>query len=475
MKNVKKDNDKNKYSVLIALTVLAMAVAYFCINNTTARMILFLLSIGLVCVMMVFILKKQKLLRKIFKVLDESSDGNESYSGSVEERLSLLVKEKHILEGEVRKKIISEFFEGKRPESEIKNAFQELTCNASVLFVVYGKNYVSEELANKVRKTAEEHFSELAEVCFSENRSAGQLCMIINFTSSTENLKEKIERVSRKFINVLKSEFDTEADVIYGRTAESPGDLPAIYREVKETAFLCQKDGCILDSDKIAQRSCEAYNYSVDTEIGIIIYIKKGDFARAYGLIRNALDEILYQKSYPIYIIRCFMFEVAGTILKAIGETEKENGIRLGCSKNLNNIFYADSVIEMEYILKEYLKEVCECIAESNKGVASPFCEKIKQYVRENYADADMNVNAIAARFYINPAYLSNMFKRNTDIKLLDYINKVRIDEAKKLMLANPEITIEELSEKSGFKNSRTFRRIFLKYEEVSPSKFVKK
>lgn len=475
MKNVKKDNDKNKYSVLIALTVLAMAVAYFCINNMAVRTILFLLTICFVFVMMVFILKKQKLLRKLFKVLSITSKGKDMQSNSIEEKLVSLVKEKDALESELGKKNFSEFLESRIQKGEIRNIIPEPGGETGIVFVVYGKGAVSEELADKVKKTAEEHFSELAKICFSENRSAGELCMLVNFAVADKSLNEKTERVSRKFINVLKTELAADADVIYGRTTKNLSDLPDIYREVKDAVFLCQKDGCILDSEKIAQRSSEVYNYSIDTEIGIIVYIKKGDFARAYGLIRNALDEILYQKSYPIYIIRCFMFEVAGTILKAIGETEKENGIRLGCSKNLNNIFYADSVIEMEYILKEYLKEVCECIAESNKGVASPFCEKIKQYVRENYADADMNVNAIAARFYINPAYLSNMFKRNTDIKLLDYINKVRIDEAKKMILANPEITMEELSEKSGFKNSRTFRRIFLKYEEVSPSKFAKK
>ncbi len=477
MKSVKKGNKKNKYialTVLITTIVFAMVVAYFCLNNITAENILFLLAIALIFLMMAFIIKKQNELRKIFKVLDRSSKDDEMCFENFEEKLVCLVKEKDSLGIELGKKTVSEFLEGKLPASSVKNIISEFSGEKGILFVAYGKASLSDELSDKVKETAEEYFSELAEICFSQNRNTGTLCMIMNYVESTEGLKERIERVSRKFINAIKSEFGIDADVIYGRTTKNIDELPFVYREIKDTVFLCQKDGCIFDSEKIAQRSYDVYNYSVDTEIGIIIYIKKGDFARAYGMIRNELDEILYQRSYPIYIIRCFMFEIAGTILKAIGETEKENDISLGCSKNLNNIFYTDSVIEMEYILKEYLKEVCECIAENNKGVASPFCEKIKQYVRENYSDVDMNVNAIAARFYINPAYLSNMFKRNTEMKLLDYINKVRIEEAKKMMIVNPEITMEELSEKSGFKNSRTFRRIFLKYEEVAPSKFVK-
>ena len=61
-----------------------------------------------------------------------------------------------------------------------------------------------------------------------------------------------------------------------------------------------------------------------------------------------------------------------------------------------------------------------------------------------------MNVNAIAEQFLLNPAYLSNMFKRNTGIKLLEYINKVRVDESKKMMIQNPELGIEEVAEKAG-------------------------
>ena len=66
------------------------------------------------------------------------------------------------------------------------------------------------------------------------------------------------------------------------------------------------------------------------------------------------------------------------------------------------------------------------------------------------------------------------MFRKNTGVKLLDYINKVRIDEAKRLMLENPALSIEQVTEMTGFGNSRTFRRIFKSLEDMSPSQFRK-
>ncbi len=488
MKKNKRSSGKNEYIHIVVLLVLAfcsMAGIYFGFESAAVKMIIFLIAALGFTVLLSMLIQKHKQIKRLSEILKISSGREHIQKKAMTDKLenclsdllcerNELVHKVETMEQQFRIRAVTELLEGKPMDDEVSNLLPQFNGAYSILFVAYSKESFSEIKKTGVKEIAKDLFSEIANIHFAENQTGGALWMIAVFKASSDSLKDDIEKISRKFINSLKSDLNIDADVIYGRITENKDEISDVYREVKDAAFLSQKDGCIIDAEKIAKRDYDVYNYSIDTEISIIIYIKKGDFARAYGLIRNALDEILYQRSYPIYIIRCFMFEIAGTILKAIGETEKENGISLGCSKKLNDIFFTDSVIEMEHILKEYLKEVCECIAENNKGVASPFCEKIKQYVRENYADADMNVNAIAARFYINPAYLSNMFKRNTDIKLLDYINKVRVDEAKRMIIANPEITIEELSEKSGFKNSRTFRRIFLKHENISPSKFAR-
>ena len=388
------------------------------------------------------------------------------FAAKLKKLLMHFVKTKESLESRLQRRAISGLIDGKISEdiSEHLPEFSGKLCAAYVLFN-------SEVNGESVRKILAETFSQIAILHFPEEESCGRQSFVAEFFTNGES----IEKTAAKFLNELKLREKTDADIIYGKITDDLKEIADSYRRIKEAALICHKDGCVFDAEKIAARDYSIYNYTIDDEAGIMIYIKKGDFPKAYGLMRNALDAVVYQHGYPIYIIKCFMFELAGTILKAIGEIEKENGVTLGCSKNLNEIFYCDTVSSMELVLKEYLKEVCTLISDSSKVVASPICEKIKKYVRENYSDPDMNVNEIAARFYLNPAYLSNMFKRNTDMKLLDYINKVRVEEAKKLLMANRDISVEELAEKSGFKNSRTFRRTFMKFEEVAPSKFTKK
>ena len=50
-----------------------------------------------------------------------------------------------------------------------------------------------------------------------------------------------------------------------------------------------------------------------------------------------------------------------------------------------------------------------------------------KKYIEENYVQPDLNVASIAQIFGFNASYLSRLFKAETDINLIDYINECRM------------------------------------------------
>jgi YesN/AraC family two-component response regulator len=71
----------------------------------------------------------------------------------------------------------------------------------------------------------------------------------------------------------------------------------------------------------------------------------------------------------------------------------------------------------------------------------------------------------------MNPAYMSRQFKMQTGYGLLDYINKVRIEAAKKL-LKNDSDNLENIAKNVGYSNARTFTRAFVKIEGITPGKY---
>ena len=96
---------------------------------------------------------------------------------------------------------------------------------------------------------------------------------------------------------------------------------------------------------------------------------------------------------------------------------------------------------------------------------------QVKDYIQLHYADVNLNVSAIANAFGMNPSYVSRVFQKCTGCSMLDYISRLRVSQAKKLIAAGE--TVEAAAGKVGFGSTITLRRHFRKQEGRSPSEAV--
>lgn len=99
--------------------------------------------------------------------------------------------------------------------------------------------------------------------------------------------------------------------------------------------------------------------------------------------------------------------------------------------------------------------------------------ERVIEYVDANYCE-DISLSSIANLFYINPAYLGQLFKETTGILFSQYINQKRIKRAKELYIAG-KFKMYEIIEMVGYKHSEYFYRQFKKYEGITFAQFRKK
>ncbi|MGN1059550.1 MAG: helix-turn-helix domain-containing protein, partial [Clostridia bacterium] len=73
--------------------------------------------------------------------------------------------------------------------------------------------------------------------------------------------------------------------------------------------------------------------------------------------------------------------------------------------------------------------------------------------------------------FSLSRDYIARKFREKTHIRLNDYINLVRVDEAK-VQLAETNHLISDIAERVGFSNYRTFVRIFTNVTGISPKQY---
>lgn len=83
----------------------------------------------------------------------------------------------------------------------------------------------------------------------------------------------------------------------------------------------------------------------------------------------------------------------------------------------------------------------------------------------------EITVAEICSILYLDPSYLSTLFKKEVGISMKDYIQKKRIEEAK-LLLKHTDTSISEISEMLNFYSVGYFTKVFKKYTHESPKTF---
>lgn len=92
---------------------------------------------------------------------------------------------------------------------------------------------------------------------------------------------------------------------------------------------------------------------------------------------------------------------------------------------------------------------------------------KAKKFIESNYAQRT-SLSTVAAHLHVSSNYLSRVFRRETGLTLTSYIQRVRINHARRLLAEGRE-SISEIAYHVGYRNYRDFYRNFVKHENASP------
>lgn len=92
-------------------------------------------------------------------------------------------------------------------------------------------------------------------------------------------------------------------------------------------------------------------------------------------------------------------------------------------------------------------------------------------YIAAHYADADINIAAIARHIGISEGHLSHVFKKETNYTALGYLTQYRIYMARSL-LRDCRYKVYEVAEMVGYRDVAYFGSTFKKLTGMSPSEY---
>lgn len=120
---------------------------------------------------------------------------------------------------------------------------------------------------------------------------------------------------------------------------------------------------------------------------------------------------------------------------------------------------------------------------DKNRTVQSPYfsmlsCQshndeditKIEDWIRHNY-DSQIRVGFMAQKIHMGKRNFVRRFKESTGETPVQYLQKIRINAAKQ-QLENTRVSIEEITRRVGYTDTKSFRQLFKKFTSLSPSEY---
>lgn len=95
----------------------------------------------------------------------------------------------------------------------------------------------------------------------------------------------------------------------------------------------------------------------------------------------------------------------------------------------------------------------------------------LENYLLNNYSSIT-SLHEIAEKFGFTNEYLTKIFKKYTGVTPIKYITKIRINQAKQLLINQPELEIKQIGELIGYKDAFYFSRVFKSNVGVYPTDY---
>ncbi len=211
--------------------------------------------------------------------------------------------------------------------------------------------------------------------------------------------------------------------------------------------------------------------YPIESEKKLQALIRSHDKDGSRKLLNELLGEIFFVSQFDLEAIKVRVLELVVLISRATIDAGADVNEIFGFSGDyIRKIEHFTSIEELSVWVTGIMHRFIDYTFDFSRIKHIDAVYKAMEYVRANY-DKKMTLDEIARSAYLSRAYLSSIFKEETGESLSAYINRVRIEKSK-VLLMDKDVSLIDIANLCGFEDQSYFTRVFKKTVGVSPKKY---
>lgn len=328
-----------------------------------------------------------------------------------------------------------------------------------------------------IKNIAEETLSNTGTAVAFENLKMERQIVVIVCHEKALHSKENSEicRLCSSLLYSLNKYLSLPVVIGIGGSYETAAGLPNSYYDSYMAVMqrIIVGDNKVIHIENVPGSNGITYLLQEEKRILLLNHVKEGNHKKANELI-DEIFSLIEKQNLSYKNIKAIYADLIILLMKTLK----------GIGGSWDRIFHED-ILSEDFLshyaslgslclwLKDCIVSICNYIGELQRSEGKKVIDEIKAYI-DNYYYTEINLNTLAARYYINASYLSQLFKMELEENFIDYVTKVRIEKAMDL-LKNSGFKAYKVGEMVGYNNPRYFSDLFQKCTGMTPIEFRKK
>ncbi len=260
-----------------------------------------------------------------------------------------------------------------------------------------------------------------------------------------------------------------------GGEVDCPERLSESYRSANIAKFMqdFQGDGVmsIADEQVQSEMSGEAYfrfKCRIDDLMGAIERAQRQDIEKSVDDLYRCMGELNMDYRVMGMNINHILFRLINMAVERDDHLDQQEAVNYIIENAFDKGVMRGSAAHFAAFCCEYADYLKNIESQSAGNILS----MVEREIAERYM-TNISLKQLGERFYINSAYLGQLFKKQYGMSFKDYLNMVRINKSVEL-LANTDMKVYEISSAVGYQSVDYFVNKFVAQRGHTPAKFRK-
>lgn len=290
--------------------------------------------------------------------------------------------------------------------------------------------------------------------------------LVVILNSDAGDFENQVVNAMQALEYSLRSEFSRMVTIHLSRIFSSIERVPHAYYTASQTQ--AARPGGVIQLSQQPPAKAEQSVEEIATPLKN--YIATGDSKKALALLQARYCHGIKGNALAAHTLRGYYISLLNLISGVY--TQEDNPLLMpDGSDPMALLFVQQTAAEMEQTVEIVVTHLCALVKDNQKSHAVQLTEQILDFLQQEYANSELTLSYVADHFYITSSYLSAFFKENVGDTFLNYLTRLRIDYAKKL-ICTTNLPMGVIAMQVGYASGNTFTRIFKKAEGITPSQY---